>query len=47
MRVASAGGKGKRKGRKAVGFEQEPWVDGKFVTMKEGLSSEVSGFLFL
>jgi hypothetical protein len=37
---------GKRKGHKAVGFEQGTCVDGTFTTMKKGLPSQVSGFLF-
>ncbi len=39
------GGEGKCKGRKAVGFEPGTRVDWKFTAMKEGLSSQVSGFL--
>ncbi len=43
--VVSTGGERKRKGRKAVDFEQGTWVAGKFATMKEGLPPQVSGFL--
>ncbi len=47
MQVSGAGGAEKHKGPKAVGFEQGTCVDGKFAAMKEGLPSQVSGFLFL
>jgi hypothetical protein len=45
--VVSVGGEGKCKGSKAVDFEQGTRVDGTFATMKEGLPSQVSGFLIL
>jgi hypothetical protein len=45
--VVSAGSEGKCKGCKAVDFEQGTRVDGTFATMKEGLPSQVSGFLIL
>jgi hypothetical protein len=47
VRVVSAGGEGKCKGCKAVDFEQETRVDGTFATMKEGLPSQVNGYLIL
>ncbi len=47
VRVVSVGGEGKRKGRKAVDFEQATWVDGKFAIMEEGLHSQESGFPIL
>jgi hypothetical protein len=45
--VRGGGVEGKHKGRKAVGFERGTRVNGTFATMKEGLPSQVSGFLFL
>jgi hypothetical protein len=47
VRVVSAGGEEKSKGRKAVDFEQGTRVDGTFATMKEGLPAQVSRFLIL
>jgi hypothetical protein len=45
-RVWGGESEGKRKGHKAVGFEQGTCVDGRFTTMKKGLPSQVIGFLF-